>query len=194
VIDQVHGPEDGSGDAGPRGTGRRAGAPLPAVKDARWPRNAIDSFVLARLESERLAPSPEADSSRCCVRRRSTHRPAPTIPELDTFPADARPHLRARGRLRRRTTASMARRGLTCALRDTNGYEKDERRVAHSARLGDRRSTAICPDQFTVQQLAGDLLPDAMERAHATDSTATRCSTCEGETIRGVRAAAGSIA
>src|SRR6185503_8855354 len=36
-------------------------APLPAVRDAAWPRHAIDRFILARLEREGLAPSPEAD-------------------------------------------------------------------------------------------------------------------------------------
>src|SRR5439155_9095811 len=35
--------------------------PLPAVRDAGWPRNAIDAFVLARLEKEGLTPSPPAD-------------------------------------------------------------------------------------------------------------------------------------
>src|SRR5438105_5470001 len=38
-----------------------ARAQLPAVKDQSWPRNAIDNFILARLEKEGLAPSPEAD-------------------------------------------------------------------------------------------------------------------------------------
>jgi mono/diheme cytochrome c family protein len=41
---------------------------LPAVQDVSWPRNAIDRFVLARLEQEGLAPSPEADR-RTLVRR-----------------------------------------------------------------------------------------------------------------------------
>ena len=36
----------------------------PVVKQSKWPRNAIDRFVLARLESEKLAPSPEAERER----------------------------------------------------------------------------------------------------------------------------------
>ena len=40
--------------------------PVPSVKNKKWPRNPIDDFVLARLETEKLAPSPEADRPRCC--------------------------------------------------------------------------------------------------------------------------------
>ena len=37
---------------------------LPSVKDPSWPRNAIDRFILDRLEAEGLKPSPEADRTR----------------------------------------------------------------------------------------------------------------------------------
>ena len=38
---------------------------LPAVKDAAWPKNDVDRFILARLEAEGLAPQPEADRPTC---------------------------------------------------------------------------------------------------------------------------------
>ncbi len=63
--------------------------PLPAVKQADWPRNGIDRFVLARLEGEGLAPSPEAD--RHVQLRRVTLDLTglpPTPAELDAFLSD----------------------------------------------------------------------------------------------------------
>ena len=73
---------------------------LPAVKNAGWPRNPIDHFVLARLEKEGLSPSPEADRA-TLIRRLSldlTGLP-PTIAEVDAFLADhASRRLRAAGR------------------------------------------------------------------------------------------------
>ena len=50
--------------------------PLPEVKTSAWPRNAIDRFVLARLESEGLSPSPEADRRRSAPPVPRSHRPA----------------------------------------------------------------------------------------------------------------------
>ena len=62
---------------------------LPAVKNAAWPRNEIDRFVLARLEKEGIAPSPEADKS-TLIRRVSldlTGLP-PTPARVDEFLRD----------------------------------------------------------------------------------------------------------
>ena len=59
---------------------------MPAVKDAAWPRNAIDRFILARLEAEGLKPSPEADRT-TLIRRVTldlTGLP-PTPAEVDAF-------------------------------------------------------------------------------------------------------------
>ena len=42
--------------------------PLPTVQRTDWPRNALDRFVLAKLEVERLSPSPEADAATLCRR------------------------------------------------------------------------------------------------------------------------------
>src|SRR4051812_35340959 len=66
--------------------------PPPAVKDAAWPANWVDPFILARLEKEGLAPSPDADR-RTLIRRLSfdlTGLP-PTPAEVDAFVADKDP-------------------------------------------------------------------------------------------------------
>ena len=66
--------------------------PVPEVKDKAWVRNPIDSFVLARLETEGLKPSPEADKA-TLLRRVSfdlTGLP-PTPAEVDSFVADKSP-------------------------------------------------------------------------------------------------------
>src|SRR5947207_1223776 len=62
---------------------------IPAVKDAKWCRNEIDRFILARLEAEGLKPSPEADKA--TILRRVTFDLTglpPTLSELDAFLAD----------------------------------------------------------------------------------------------------------
>ncbi|MBX3176141.1 MAG: PSD1 domain-containing protein [Candidatus Hydrogenedentes bacterium] len=64
----------------------------PAVQQAEWPRNAIDRFLLARLEADGLAPAPEADR-RTLIRRLSytlTGLP-PRHDEVEAFAADDRP-------------------------------------------------------------------------------------------------------
>jgi hypothetical protein len=65
---------------------------LPAIRDTSWPRTAIDYFILARLEKEGLAPSPECDRA-AWLRRVSLDLIGlpPTPDELDSFVADASP-------------------------------------------------------------------------------------------------------
>src|SRR5436305_14952289 len=65
---------------------------IPMVKNAAWPRNEIDYFVLARLEREGLAPQPEVDRARL-IRRASLDLIGlpPTIDEVDAFAADKSP-------------------------------------------------------------------------------------------------------
>ena len=65
---------------------------LPPVKNTSWVRNPIDRFILARLEKERIAPSPEADRV-TLIRRLSLDLLGlpPTIADVDAFVADTRP-------------------------------------------------------------------------------------------------------
>src|SRR5258708_23446201 len=62
---------------------------LPPIKQKNWPRNAIDNFILARLEKEGLTPSPEADRI-TLIRRLTLHLTGlpPTISDVDKFVRD----------------------------------------------------------------------------------------------------------
>jgi hypothetical protein len=141
----------------------------PAVANAAWIRNPIDRFVLARLEREGLAPAPEADRE-TLIRRVSLDLIGlpPTLAEVDAFRADTSPD--AYEKVVDRLLASphygerWARPWLDLArYADTNGYEKDRRRSAWMYRdwVIDALNQDLSFRDFTVQQMAGDLLPDA---------------------------------
>jgi hypothetical protein len=145
--------------------------PLPHVRQADWPRNAIDHFVLARLEAEGLRPSPPTDRY-TLVRRVSLDLIGlpPTPEEADAFVRDDRPD--AYERLVDRLLANphygerWARRWLDLArYADTNGYEKDRPRSVWPYRDWVIRAlNADMPfDRFTIEQLAGDMLPNATQ-------------------------------
>ncbi len=139
----------------------------PAVKNASWCRNAIDCFVLARLEKEGIAPSPEADRA-TLLRRVSfdlTGLP-PSPPEIDDFLADRRPD--AYERAVERLLASphygerWGRHWLDLArYADSNGYSIDAPRSIWKYRdwVLDAINRDKPFDQFVIEQLAGDLLP-----------------------------------
>ena len=141
----------------------------PAVKLSSWVRNPIDAFVLARLEAEGLAPSPEADRT-TLIRRVTldlTGLP-PTPAEVDAFLADAAPD--AFERLVDRLLASprygerMAARWLDAArYADTSGYQIDGARTMWRWRdwVIEAYNRNLPFDRFTIEQLAGDLLPGA---------------------------------
>ncbi|MFM8359132.1 MAG: DUF1553 domain-containing protein [Verrucomicrobiota bacterium] len=143
--------------------------PVPAVRQAAWPRNPLDHFVLARLEQEGLPPRPEADPE-TLIRRASldlTGLP-PRPEEIDAFLADRRPE--AYEKLVDRLLAStrygerMAVDWLDAArYADTHGYHIDSARDMTPWRDWVIRAfNQNQPfDQFTVEQLAGDLLPGA---------------------------------
>jgi hypothetical protein len=141
----------------------------PAAADARWVRNPIDRFVLARLEREGLTPAPEADRE-TLIRRVSLDLIGlpPTLAEVDAFLADTRPD--AYERVVDRLFASphygerWARPWLDLArYADTNGYEKDRRRSAWMYRdwVIEALNRDLSFRDFTIQQIAGDLLPEA---------------------------------
>jgi hypothetical protein len=142
---------------------------LPVVARQDWARNGIDRFVLARLEREKLAPSPEA--ARPALLRRVTLDLTglpPTPAELDAFLADTSPG--AYDKVVDRLLASphygerWARPWLDLArYADTNGHEKDNRRSIWKYRdwVIDALNRDLRFDQFTIEQIAGDMLPDA---------------------------------
>jgi hypothetical protein len=142
---------------------------LPRVQDAAWPRNAIDSFVLARLEREGLRPSSEAD--RITLLRRVTLDLTglpPTPAEVGAFLKDASPN--AYEKVIDRLLASprygerMAMPWLNGArYADTNGYQTDGERSMWRWRdwVIEAFNCNMPFDQFTIEQLAGDMLPDA---------------------------------
>jgi hypothetical protein len=142
--------------------------PFPELKRKDWPRNGIDWFVLARLEQEGLAPAAEADRP-TLLRRASldlTGLP-PTPEELDAFLADKSPdaYEKAVDRLLASPAYGehQARYWLDLArYADTNGYEKDDRRTAWPYRdwVVGAFNRNMPFDQFTAEQLAGDLLPN----------------------------------
>lgn len=144
-------------------------APLPVVRYTGWARNAIDRFVLARLERAGLKPSPEAD--RYTLARRlylDLIGLPPTPAQADAFVHDPRPD--AYERVVDSLLASphfgerWARRWLDLArYSDTNGFEKDRPRSVWLYRdwVINAFNRDLPFDRFTVEQLAGDMLPDA---------------------------------
>ncbi|MCE9608945.1 MAG: PSD1 and planctomycete cytochrome C domain-containing protein [Chthoniobacter sp.] len=145
--------------------------PLPEVKAAAWSRNGVDRWVLARLEKEGLKPSVEAERA-VLLRRVSldlTGLP-PTLEEVEAFLADGTPgaYEKAVDRLLASPAYGerWARPWLDLArYADTNGYEADHRRNMWPWRdwVIDALNRDLPFDQFTVEQIAGDLLPGATE-------------------------------
>jgi hypothetical protein len=146
-------------------------APLPAATGApaEWSGNPIDRFVLDRLHREGLHPSPPADRY-ALVRRVYLDLLGfpPTPAEADDFVNDHQPE--AYERLVDRLLASphfgerWARLWLDLArYSDTNGYEKDRPRSIWPYRDWVIRAINedLPFDQFTIEQLAGDMLPEA---------------------------------
>src|SRR5262249_54384712 len=142
----------------------------PPVTHVAWARNAIDHFVLARLENKGILPSPEADRA-TLIRRLSLDLIGlpPTPEEVGNFLADSRPD--AYSRIVDRLLASprygekWARHWLDLAhYADSDGYWNDlPRPYAWRWRqwLIDGLNRNVPFDRFTIEQLAGDLLPDA---------------------------------
>ncbi|HZP82232.1 MAG TPA: DUF1553 domain-containing protein [Chthonomonadaceae bacterium] len=166
--------------------------PLPPVKDAAWVRNPIDRFILARLEQEGLHPSPEADR-RTLLRRLSfdlTGLP-PTPAEVEAFLADKSPN--AYEKQVDRLLASphygerMAQQWLDLArYADTHGYHIDSGRTMWRWRdwVLAAYNKNMPYDQFTIEQIAGDLLPNAtLDQKIATGFNRNHPITLEGGAI-----------
>lgn len=144
----------------------------PAVQNDRWLRNDIDAFVLARLDAHGIAPSPEADRYTLIRRLYLDLLGLPPDPkDVDSFISDRSPNAYRKlvskllqsphfGERWGRHWLDMAR------YADSDGYEKDRARP-NAWRWRDWVIDAINQDmpfdQFTIEQLAGDLLPAATD-------------------------------
>ncbi len=141
----------------------------PAVKDRLWVRNPIDSFVLARLEAAGLSPSPEADKP-TLIRRVTLDMLGlpPSAADVEAFMADTSgdayermvdrllnsPHY---GERWGRDWLDIAR------YADSNGYTIDGGRSIWKYRdwVIEAMNRDLPFDRFTIEQLAGDMLPEA---------------------------------
>ncbi len=144
---------------------------LPAVQNPGWVRTPIDRFVLARLEKEKLKPSPATDKV-TLLRRLSLDLIGlpPTIADVDAFLADkskdayekqverllASPHYGER----------WGRHWLDAArYADSDGYEKDMSRQVYFYRdyVIKAFNSDLPYDRFLIEQIAGDQLPEATQ-------------------------------
>src|SRR5579885_1158659 len=183
-----------SAEAAPRSTHWAFQPPrrpaVPSVRNRDWVRNPIDSFILARLESEGIAPSPQA-SRATLIRRVSLDLTGllPTPQQVQAFLDDNRPD--AYERLVDRLMASphygekWARHWLDLArYADSDGYEKDLSRPwawRYRQWVIDALNRNMPSDEFTIEPLAGDTLtnreggtdPEQFRDEQVKDRTAT---------------------
>lgn len=165
---------------------------VPTVVNTAWVRNPIDNFVLQRLEQEGLRPSPEAE--REPLLRRVTldlTGKGPTIEEQDAFLADQSPD--AYEKVVDRLLASphygerMALPWLDAArYSDSSGYQNDLDRSMWRWRdwVIDAFNKNQPYDEFTIEQLAGDLLPNAtLDQKIATAFNRNHRTNAEGGVI-----------
>ncbi len=147
-------------------------SPPPAVKNEAWVRNPIDRFVLAKLGQNGIQPAPEADRY-TLIKRLSYDLIGlpPTPEETDAFVADDSPDAYANLVARLLDSPHFGERWGRHWLdkaryADSDGYEKDRPRP-NAWNYRDWVINAVNDDmpfdQFTTEQLAGDLLPDASE-------------------------------
>jgi hypothetical protein len=145
--------------------------PTPEVSNPAWLRNPLDAFILTRLDKEGLAPSPEADPA-TLVRRvyLDLIGLSPSPAEVKAFAAE--PSDAAYRELVDRLLASpqfgerWARPWLDLArYADSHGFQRDDLRQIWAYRDWVIRALNddMPFDQFTIEQLAGDLLPHATE-------------------------------
>ena len=144
---------------------------LPKVKQKEWARTPIDQFILARQEKEGLQPAAEADRV-TLIRRLSLDLIGlpPTPEEVDAFVADKSDQ--AYEKLVDRLLASphygerWGRHWLDAArYADSDGFEKDKSRQVWFYRdwVINALNRDLPYNQFIIEQLAGDLLPDATQ-------------------------------
>jgi hypothetical protein len=145
---------------------------LPAIQNKTWPKNEIDHFILAKLEAAKLTPSPEA-SSETLIRRLSldlTGLP-PTPAEVEAFTQAFIQHsessieqLADRLLTSKQFGVRWARPWLDLArYADSHGFQRDDLREVWAWRdwVVNALNANMPFDQFTLEQIAGDLLPNA---------------------------------
>jgi hypothetical protein len=141
---------------------------IPVAKQNTWPRQALDHFVMATLESMNLQPASAADKESLIrgVTLDLTGLP-PDLAEVDAFLADASPDAFDKDVDRLLASPHYGERMAVDWLdgaryADTNGYQVDRDRELWAWRdwvIG-AFNRNLSFDQFTIEQLAGDLLPD----------------------------------
>jgi hypothetical protein len=166
--------------------------PAPEVQHKAWPKSDLDRFVLAKMEKNGLAPSPEADKI-TLIRRVTLDLTGipPTPAEVDAFVADlsdkAYENLVDRLLASPRYGEKMAMKWLDLArYADTNGYQEDNHRSMYRWRdwVIDAFNKNMPFDEFTIEQLAGDLLPNAtIDQKIATGFNRNHRITVEGGVI-----------
>jgi len=163
-------------------------ARLPGVKNSKWVKNPVDHFILARLEQEQLTPNGEADK-RTLIRRVTldlTGLP-PSPRQVELFVKDASPDAYEKwvdrllaspqwGEHRARYWLDAARYG------DTHGIHFDNYREMWTYRewVIHAFNKNMPFDEFTLENLAGDLLPNAT-RDQKTGSGFNRCNITSNE-------------
>jgi hypothetical protein len=167
--------------------------PQPQVKNRFWPRNGLDYFVLARLEREGIQPSAEADRFALLRRASLDLRGLPPTPqEVDAFARDASPdaYEKAIDRFLKDPAYGerWARMWLDLArYADSAGYGSDPLRTIWRYRdwVIDAFNRNLPYDQFTIEQIAGDLLPHpTLEQKMATAFHRNTMTNTEGGTDR----------
>lgn len=141
--------------------------PLPVVSNRKWLRNPIDAFVLAELDRQHVKPSPSA--SREALLRRVTIDITglpPTLAELNAFLKETSPNAYESVVDRLLTSPRFGERMVLDWLdiarySDTNGYQEDRARPMWFWRdwVINAFNRNMPFDQFTIEQIAGDLLP-----------------------------------
>ena len=166
--------------------------PLPVLPGSSWPRNAVDRFILQRLQAAGL-PTATAAPRSTWLRRVTldlTGLP-PTLAELDAFLADRTPGAESRVVDRLLKSAAHAERMAlhwldAARYADTNGYNNDETRTMWPWRdwVIDAIQAGMPYDQFVTEQLAGDLLPGStVSQRVATGFNRNHVLTTEGGVI-----------
>ncbi len=146
--------------------------PLPQVRETTWPRNGIDFWILARLERERLKHSSEADHHVLLRRVSLDLRGLPPTPEeVDRFIRDRAPDAYEKAVDRFLDDPAYGERWARMWLdlaryADSAGYGSDPLRPniwRYRDWVIDAFNNNVPYDQFTIAQLAGDLLPNATQ-------------------------------